>query len=271
MIRQSEVVYGYNLLLKHKYLHTSIPDSITHPVIIQRLFDLFKNITIKKLTKFIYYCNVHLECETEYIYQQLITFADFFCFDLLFTLLEEYTLTLSKGTTFDLLVLYFEFFSLSPIANNYLVKVSHLYRLPKQFVFDLILEEGYTPLRFRKNKLKKSVREQLRSSWYDQPTDDRFNIHCAVCMFGCPATQLCATTECCFAQVHRQCLDKINADTPCAFCGTVPFWHLIYHVQRPMLSTTIVLHKSEFLKYHPDTVQFPDLDHFYLENLFTES
>lgn len=68
MIRQSEVVSGYNLLSNHKYLHTSIPDLITHHVIIQRLFDLFKNITIKKLTKFIYYCNFHLECETEYIY-----------------------------------------------------------------------------------------------------------------------------------------------------------------------------------------------------------
>lgn len=76
MIRQSEVVSGFNLLFKHKYLHTSIPNSITHPIIIQRLFDLLKNISIKKLTKFIYYCNVHLECKTEYIYKQSITFAD---------------------------------------------------------------------------------------------------------------------------------------------------------------------------------------------------
>lgn len=76
----------------------------------------------------------------------------------------------------------------------------------------------------------------------------------APCACECPATQLCATTECCFARVHRQCLDKIDADTPCAFSQTVPCWHLIYHVPRAMLKTTIVLNKSEFLKYHPDTV-----------------
>lgn len=29
------------------------------------------------------------------------------------------------------------------------------------------------------------------------------------------------------------------------FCGTVPFWHLIYHVPRVILKSTIVLHKSE--------------------------
>lgn len=271
MIRQSEVVSGYHLLTNNKYLHTSLPESIKHPLIIERLFDLFKNLTIKKLTKFIYYCHVHLDFETEYIYHQLITFADFFCFELLFTLLEHYTLTYSKGTTFDLLVLYFEYFGLSPIANNYLIKVSHLYRLPNQLVFTLILDDKYVPYQYRKNKLKKLVREQLRSSWYDQPTDDRFNIHCAVCMVECPATQLCATTECCFARLHRQCLDKITENTPCAFCETVPFWHLIYHVPRAMLRTTIVVTKDEFLKYHPDTVQFPDLDHFYLETLFKES
>lgn len=190
---------------------------------------------------------------------------------MLFTLLEDYTLTYSKGTTFDLLVLYFEYFGLSPIANTYLIKVSHLYRLPNQLVFTLILDDKCVPYQYRKHKLKKLVREQLRSSWYDQPTDERFNIHCAVCRVECPATQLCATTECCFARLHRQCLDKITENTPCAFCGTVPFWHLIYHVPRAMLRTTIVVTKDEFLKYHPDTVQFPDLDHFYLETLFKES
>lgn len=53
MIRQSEVVSGYHLLTNHKYLHTSLPDSIKHPLIIERLFHLFKNVTIKKTTKFI--------------------------------------------------------------------------------------------------------------------------------------------------------------------------------------------------------------------------
>lgn len=75
----------------------------------------------------------------------------FFYFELLFTLLEDYTLTYSKGTTVDLLVLYFEYFGHSPIANNYLIKVSHLYRLPNQLVFDLILDDKYIPLQYRKN------------------------------------------------------------------------------------------------------------------------
>lgn len=57
-----------------------------------------------------------------YIYQQLITLEFFLCFELLFTLLEDYTLTHSKEITFDLLVIYFEYFVLSSIANNYLIK-----------------------------------------------------------------------------------------------------------------------------------------------------
>lgn len=53
MIRLSEVVSGYHLLTNHRYLHTSLPDSINHPLIVERVFDLLKNVTLKKLTKFI--------------------------------------------------------------------------------------------------------------------------------------------------------------------------------------------------------------------------
>lgn len=79
------------------------------------------------------------------------------------------------------------------------------------------------------------ARDQFRSSWYDLPTDGRFNIHCAVCMFGCPETQLsCAGARQFILNWGRH-----------VFCGTVPFWHLIYHVPRVILKSTIVLHKSE--------------------------
>lgn len=55
---------------------------------------------------------------------------------------------------------------------------------------------------------QKCLREQMRTFLYDLPTDDSFNIRCAVCMLNCLATRLCATTECCIARVHRKCLDK---------------------------------------------------------------
>lgn len=94
--------------------------------------------------------------ETQYICSQLITVADFFCVDLLLTLLEHYTIDFCKGTTFDLLILYFEYFGQSPIANNYISSVS-LYRL--DFVFKLILDVKLISIRF--SKMLKGTNENV--------------------------------------------------------------------------------------------------------------
>lgn len=88
---------------------------------------------------------------------------------------------------------------LNVLANHQLqvIKVPHLYPLPNQLVFELIFDHKFTPSQCRINKFKKKMaRDQFRSSWYDLSTDGRFNIHCAVCMFGCPETQLsCAGAQ----------------------------------------------------------------------------
>lgn len=57
-------------------------------------------------------------------------------------------------------------------------------------------------------------------------------------LFACSVVQ----KHSCLARVHRQFILNWGRQV---FCGTVPFWHLIYHVPRVILKSTIVLHKSE--------------------------
>lgn len=98
------------------------------------------------------------------------------------------------------------------------------------------------------------ARDQFRSSWYDLPTDGRFNIHCAVCMFGCPETQLsCAGAQAVYTKLRQTRILRdstlLTPNLPCAK-GHSEIDHCFTKVR------------------NPDTVDFPELDHFYLEILF---
>lgn len=111
---------------------------------------------------------------------------------------------------------------LNVLANHQLqvIKVPHLYPLPNQLVFELILYHKFTPVQCRKNKFKKLGRDQFRSSWYDLPTDGtgRFNIHCAVCMFAV------SQKHSCLARVHRQYLGyKLSQTQRVHSAGLYPF------------------------------------------------
>lgn len=82
-----------------------------------------------------------------------------------------------------------------------IIKVPHLYPLPNQLVFELILDHKFTPSQCRINKLKKKWRETSLGHLgmiYLLMVDSIFTVPCA-----CSVVQ----KHSCFARVHMQCLD----------------------------------------------------------------
>lgn len=221
MVRQSNVLSEYYLQTNKKIFETQLPPTITQHIGTELLV-LFKNLTLRKLVKFIYNLNQESGLSLEQICWQLVLFAKFFSWDLLLDLLEYYSLEICKGASFGLLEIYFETFGPfvnSPRRENYFKNVCNLYRLPGDYVRRLLAE--YTlgfPRRFLANKLKTKVIKQVNTDWYDQPRSPSKKIQCAVCTFQCPAPPLILWTRCCSARVHERCRRDIDEDTPCAVC-----------------------------------------------------
>ena len=97
----------------------------------RELFELFRNVTLKKLHKFImsfFECNVSLDC-IDCIFYQLVIFADFLCWDLLLELLEICTTGYIRFATFDSLGIYFQLFGQEhQFFKRYLFKAADFYR-----------------------------------------------------------------------------------------------------------------------------------------------
>lgn len=148
---------------------------------------------------------------------------------------------------------------LNVLANHQLqiIKVPHLYPLPNQLVFELILDHKFTPSQCRKNKLKKIWRETSLG---------HIGMICLLMIdsiftvpFACSVVQ----NHSCFARVHRQFILNWGRHAVCILRDST------------LLAPNLPCAKGHseidhcFTKVrNPDTVDFPELDHFYLEILF---
>lgn len=259
MVRQSNVLSEYYLQTNKKIFETQLPPTITQHIGTELLV-LFKNLTLRKLVKFIYNLNQESGLSLEQICWQLVLFAKFFSWDLLLDLLEYYSLEICKGASFGLLEIYFETFGPfvnSPRRENYFKNVCNLYRLPGDYVRRLLAE--YTlgfPRRFLANKLKTKVIKQVNTDWYDQPRSPSKKIQCAVCTFQCPAPPLILWTRCCSARVHERCRRDIDEDTPCAVCDAETLYKYLTHTPRNFENTEHILYDDHFEGVPSDPASF---------------
>lgn len=154
----------------------------------------------------------------------MVIFSDFFCFDYLLYLLNIYTLEYAHGTSFDLLIMYFQLFGCCRISSSYLFQAADLYRLSPPKIFQLIYNNNTDA--FSKYKLKKCVREQLRTSYYDLDpwllspcVKGQFKGRCAFCEILCPRSNTLYKVACCYSRVHFECKDEIKRGRFCTYCG----------------------------------------------------
>lgn len=274
MVRQSNVLSEYYLQTNKKSFETQLPPTIPKHIGTQLLV-LFKNLTLRKLVKFVYNLNQESGLSLRQICWHLVLFAKFFSWNLLLDLLEYYSLEICHGASFGLLEIYFETFGPfvnSPQRDNYFKNVCNLYRLPADYVRRLLAKDTLEfPRRFLAGKLKSKVIRQVNTDWYDQPRSPSTQIQCAVCAFRCSAPLLILWTRCCSARVHEKCKRDIDEDTLCALCHAGPLYKFLTHTPRNFENTEHILydHHFEGVPSDPASFQPPRLRHsFELCTLF---